>query len=45
MACLEEIALDQGWITEDNVRERAGLLQKTAYGEYLTNLVNEQHDD
>ncbi len=45
VACLEEIALEQGWITVDNVRERAGLLQKTAYGEYLTNLVNEQHDD
>ncbi|WP_114008016.1 glucose-1-phosphate thymidylyltransferase RfbA [Cohaesibacter intestini] len=35
IACLEEIALEQGWLGVDKVLERANLLKKTEYGQYL----------
>lgn len=35
VACLEEIALDQGFITPDQARARAALFQKTAYGQAI----------
>ncbi|MCF6439052.1 glucose-1-phosphate thymidylyltransferase RfbA [Pseudoalteromonas luteoviolacea] len=40
VACLEEIALNQGWISEDLVQERAQLMSKNSYGKYLDALVN-----
>ncbi|RDU63574.1 glucose-1-phosphate thymidylyltransferase [Helicobacter didelphidarum] len=39
IACLEEIALNNGWISEDIVAQRATLLSKNSYGEYLTQLL------
>ena len=39
VACLEEIAYNNGWIDEDTVLELAETLKKTEYGEYLVELV------
>ena len=35
IACLEEIAFNQGWITKDELSQQAKLLSKTGYGKYL----------
>jgi glucose-1-phosphate thymidylyltransferase len=35
VACLEEIAFHQGWITKDALLKQANALKKTSYGEYL----------
>ena len=40
MACLEEIAYNNGWITADKVLELAEPLKKTEYGQYLVELIN-----
>lgn len=37
--CLEEIAYGQGWITSDELSERAALFKKNAYGRYLKSLI------
>jgi glucose-1-phosphate thymidylyltransferase len=42
IACLEEIALNQGWLDVAAVRARAQFLSKSEYGSYLTTVV-EQH--
>ena len=39
IACLEEIALLNGWITPEKLREIAQPMQKNAYGQYLLQLV------
>lgn len=39
IACLEEIAYHNGWINESELLERAKLLQKSGYGEYLKNIL------
>ena len=39
VACLEEIAYNNGWITKEDVIELAKPLLKTHYGEYLMDLV------
>jgi len=39
IACLEEIAFQQGWITQAQVLEAARALGKTEYGKYLKDLV------
>jgi glucose-1-phosphate thymidylyltransferase len=41
IACLEEIAYNNGWITAEQVREMASLLKKNDYGTYLEGLLNE----
>ena len=41
VACLEEIAFNQGWITKDSVLQRAKEMKKTKYGEFLANVVND----
>ena len=41
IACLEEIAYRQGWISKDKVRELAGPLMKTEYGKYLIDIIEE----
>ena len=41
VACLEEIAYRQGWISADKVRELAKPLLKTGYGKYLIDIVEE----
>jgi glucose-1-phosphate thymidylyltransferase len=39
IACLEEIALLNGWITPEKLREIAQPMQKNAYGQYLLQLI------
>lgn len=40
IACLEEIAYNNGWIDEKKVIELAKTLEKTEYSKYLIDLVN-----
>ena len=39
VACLEEIAFHQGWITKDALLKQAEALKKTSYGEYLSKVA------
>jgi len=41
VACPEEIAYRQGWITADEVLKVAAQLSKNSYGQYLNKIVNE----
>lgn len=41
VACLEEIAYKNGWISKEKVEELAKPLLKSHYGEYLMNLIKE----
>lgn len=41
IACLEEIAYRNGWITADKLREVAQPMIKNTYGQYLLNLLND----
>ena len=43
VACLEEIAYRKGWISIHKLEQRASLLSKTKYGEYLSKLTDD-HD-
>lgn len=40
IACLEEIAYNNGWINEDKVLKLAETLKKTEYGDYLKDIVH-----
>jgi glucose-1-phosphate thymidylyltransferase len=37
--CLEEIAHDQGWISDDDLFKRAEMFEKNEYGSYLKSLL------
>lgn len=39
VACLEEIAFHQGWLSKSELLSRAEILKKTNYGEYLFKLA------
>jgi glucose-1-phosphate thymidylyltransferase len=39
IACLEEIAYQQGWLSAEQVQRQASALSKTGYGQYLLRLV------
>jgi glucose-1-phosphate thymidylyltransferase len=39
IACLEEIAFHQGWLTKDQLAERANSLGKSFYGQYLRRIA------
>ncbi len=39
VACLEEIAWRNGWLSDDQVKEAATRLNKTGYGKYLEDLL------
>ena len=41
IACLEEIALNNGWITKERLREVAMPMAKNDYGKYLLQLAKE----
>lgn len=41
IACLEEIAFSNGWLTLDHIKERVKLLKKTGYGQYLQSLIED----
>jgi glucose-1-phosphate thymidylyltransferase len=42
IACLEEIALNNGWITKEQLREVAMPMAKNDYGKYLLQLAKEE---
>lgn len=42
VACLEEIAFNAGWIDAAALRDQAGRLHKTGYGQYLLKLLHEE---
>lgn len=42
IACLEEIAFHQQWITESDLERQAGLFAKSGYGDYLLRVLREQ---
>ena len=41
VACLEEIAYNQGWLTAERLAEQATQLSKTGYGQYLLRLLEQ----
>ena len=41
IACLEEIAFNNGWLTSDQVMNTAKELSKNSYGQYLLRLIND----
>jgi len=41
VACLEEIAFNQGWLTVDEIMSSANVLSKNSYGKYLLDLIND----
>ncbi|MBF4374938.1 MULTISPECIES: glucose-1-phosphate thymidylyltransferase RfbA [Vibrio] len=41
IACLEEIAYRQGWMTKEQVQNTASLFKKNSYGQYLSKLIKE----
>jgi glucose-1-phosphate thymidylyltransferase len=41
VACPEEIAYRQGWISAEDVLKVAAQLSKNSYGQYLSKIVNE----
>jgi glucose-1-phosphate thymidylyltransferase len=44
IACLEEIAYNNGWINKEKVLEMAKVLSKNGYGQYLYSLVKGDDD-
>ena len=41
IACLEEIAFNNGWLTSNQVMNTAKALSKNSYGQYLLGLIND----
>lgn len=41
VACLEEIAYNNGWITPETLGDQAEKLKKTGYGQYLKKMLDE----
>ena len=44
VACLEEIAWQQGWISADDVARLATPLRKTSYGQYLLRRLEQEKE-
>ncbi|CAM2068429.1 glucose-1-phosphate thymidylyltransferase RfbA [Sulfidibacter corallicola] len=44
VACLEEIAYFRGWISRDELSQRAQLMAKNSYGQYLESLLHMKLD-
>ena len=44
IACLEEIAFYNGWITEELLSKRIEILQKNSYGLYLKQIMESTHN-
>tara|TARA_B100000700_G_scaffold236828_1_gene262860 strand:+ start:654 stop:1535 length:882 start_codon:yes stop_codon:yes gene_type:complete len=42
VACLEEIAFNQGWISKEDVLTRARLMSKNSYGQYLMDIITDK---
>lgn len=45
IACLEEIAWRNGWLTSDDLLKQAALFAKNGYGQYLTRLIEEEENN
>ncbi|NIF17263.1 glucose-1-phosphate thymidylyltransferase RfbA [Pantoea sp. Cy-639] len=45
VACLEEIAFQKGWICRERLLAKAAELKKTGYGQYLSKLAEETHEN
>lgn len=43
IACLESIAYEKGWISDDDLRRIAQPMAKNQYGQYLLNLIKEKN--
>lgn len=41
IACLEEIAFNQGWLSSEQLQAQATQLKKNGYGEYLADLIKD----
>ncbi|WP_303290690.1 glucose-1-phosphate thymidylyltransferase RfbA [Marinobacter sp. SS5-14b] len=41
IACLEEIAYNQGWLSKERLLAQANELRKNGYGSYLSDLIND----
>ncbi len=41
IACLEEIAFNQGWLSDEDLRKQAAALSKTGYGQYLNKVLDQ----
>lgn len=44
VACLEEIAFNQGWLSREQLHKQAQALSKTGYGQYLLKLAGAQNE-
>ncbi|MGH8345799.1 MAG: glucose-1-phosphate thymidylyltransferase, partial [Pseudomonas sp.] len=42
VACLEEIAYHQGWLSAEQLATQAESLSKTGYGKYLQRLLEQE---
>ena len=42
IGCPEEVAWRLGWLSDDELAERASLLTKSGYGDYLFSLLDEE---
>ncbi|MBO3277158.1 glucose-1-phosphate thymidylyltransferase RfbA [Pseudomonas schmalbachii] len=42
VACLEEIAYHQGWLSAEQLRQQAQVLSKTGYGQYLLSVLAQE---
>lgn len=42
IACLEEIAFENGWISREKLMSHANALSKTGYGQYLKGIIDRQ---
>ena len=42
IACLEEIALRQGWISRDDLERIGGAMKNSSYGDYLLQIAREE---
>lgn len=41
VACVEEIAYSNGWLTKDDLLKQAALMSKNGYGQYLSQLIKQ----
>lgn len=45
IACLEEIAYNQNWLTKDQIKKSANLYKKNSYGQYLFKLIKKENEN
>jgi glucose-1-phosphate thymidylyltransferase len=41
VACVEEIAFHQGWISAEDIQQMADAMGKSSYGDYLRTIAGE----